>query len=199
MKKYNKTDITEFNNILMNKDSSLCGGSATALISSVTTSLIGMMINIIKDKKSVHPEIQLYSNKIEEIKNIFLEIINKDANNYNEIKQAYKNKIEDKDDILVESTETQIALIYNLNQALLILINVEPFVSKTLLSDIGICYSMIFACFNSSFMIILANTKLIKNEDKVKQLNQEVSEILANANIAAKHYSEVAKLMLKDY
>ena len=28
MRKYNKTDITEFNNILMDKDSSLCGGSA---------------------------------------------------------------------------------------------------------------------------------------------------------------------------
>ncbi|MCT4585739.1 MAG: cyclodeaminase/cyclohydrolase family protein [Peptostreptococcaceae bacterium] len=192
---YQNDTILEFSEKLSSKASVPGGGSLTAIISGLSTSLMLMVCNISKSNKNLEKykdELQEIIKKLENINNIFFNFSNEDAINLQKLMDSYKLKKESKDDIDHRKKEIEKnlkqAISVPLNtlkltiDALEILKNILDKSSKMLISDIGVSAFCFESVLNNAYLNILINTKYLKDLAEKEEINSK-AKILLNKGL----------------
>lgn len=188
---YQNDTILEFSKSLSSKASIPGGGSLTAVVSGLSTSLILMVCNISKSNKNFikyKNEIEEIISKLEDINKIFFDLSNEDAINLQKLMDSYKLKKESKEDINYRKEEIQ----KNLNNAIVvplktleltidvlqILKNIIDKSSKMLISDIGVSAFCFESVLNNAYLNILINTKYLSDINQKEKINSKAKELL---------------------
>lgn len=188
---YQNDTILEFSKSLSSKASIPGGGSLTAVVSGLSTSLMLMVCNISKSNKNFMKyknEIEEIILKLEDINKIFFDLSNEDAINLQKLMDSYKLKKESKEDINYRKEEIQ----KNLNNAIVvplktleltidvlqILKNIIDKSSKMLISDIGVSAFCFESVLNNAYLNILINTKYLSDINQKERINSKAKELL---------------------
>lgn len=188
---YQNDTILEFSKSLSSKASIPGGGSLTAVVSGLSTSLMLMVCNISKSNKNFMKyknEIEEIILKLEDINKIFFDLSNEDAINLQKLMDSYKLKKESKEDINYRKEEIQ----KNLNNAIVvplktleltidvlqILKNIIDKSSKMLISDIGVSAFCFESVLNNAYLNILINTKYLSDVNQKEKINSKAKELL---------------------
>lgn len=177
------------------------GGGASALMGALASSLCSMVGNLTSGKKK-YAEYQDDIERILEKASLLTEdmkaLIEKDAIAFEPLSKAYAipKEQEGRDEILEEALKTAAIAPYEIvakSKEVAMLIN-ELVVkgSRIAISDVGVAASACSACAKGASMNVYINTKLMKNKEFAKELNDktinDVEEVVA---ICEKAYLEV--------
>ncbi len=182
--------VDDFLNELASSSSSPGGGAASALLASLSTSLCSMMANLTIDKKG-------YEKKWEESKEIvirmnnrkndFLMLMDKDANSFDGVINAFKLPKNTEDEIAYRKTEIQKGYIEAIKvpieiakKTLELFDDIDYIVThgnKNVITD-GIAAAMAArTAINMALLNAKVNLKSVKNENYVKQTKSDIIDI----------------------
>ncbi|MEN3043604.1 MAG: glutamate formimidoyltransferase [Candidatus Hydrothermales bacterium] len=176
-----KMTIWDFSDELSRPNPVPGGGSAGALSGAIGASLCSMAINItinkLKDDKN-YDLLSETSYKFQELKDYFLELMDKDSESFREYMEALKLKkgMEDINKALYKAIEIPLDVSKNSVYALKLIENVVELIDENVISDLGCGISM----FSSSFKCGLLNVSInLKNSDKEIKLKykREIEKI----------------------
>ncbi|WXR61357.1 cyclodeaminase/cyclohydrolase family protein [Peptostreptococcaceae bacterium AGR-M142] len=188
---YQNDTILEFSEKLSSKASIPGGGSLTAIVSGLSTSLMLMVCNISKSNKNFlehKTEIEEIISKLEKINKTFFDFSNQDAINLQKLMDSYKLKKESSKVIDYRKEEIE----KNLNNAITVPLNILKLTlevleilktmlnksSKMLISDIGVSAFCFESVLNNAYLNILINTKYFTDLSKKQKINLEAKALL---------------------
>ena len=190
MKIAQKTCI-EFVDVLASKEAVPGGGGAAALVGSIGMALGSMVCNLTigKKKYAQHEDtIKDILEKANKIEKNLLDMIDKDAECFLPLSKAYglpkstseeiKIKEETMENALKLACEVPIDIVKTCYEAILLHEELVDKGSKLALSDVGVGVQCLRAALLSGQLNVLININSIKDEEYVKNVRNEVDELV---------------------
>ena len=167
--------VKDYLDELSKKVSTPGGGSALAIVLSLSASLGLMALNFTINKKGYEDKqekVKEYILKFEEIKNIGEKLIDEDAKSYKALMDAYRKK----DETAIRKAACyacEVPLTLYLKAKILeeYLIDIHPLCNKNLLSDVDIALDLINSVYSGSKTNLLLNIADVPEEKKMEYLS----------------------------
>lgn len=167
--------VKDYLDELSKKVSTPGGGSALAIVLSLSASLGLMALNFTVNKKGYEDKqekVKEYISKIEEIKNVGEKLIDEDAKSYKALMDAYRKK----DETAIRKAACyacEVPLTLYLKAKILeeYLIDIHPLCNKNLLSDVDIALDLINSVYSGSKANLLLNIADVPEEKKMEYLS----------------------------
>ena len=167
--------VKDYLDELSKKVSTPGGGSALAIVLSLSASLGLMALNFTINKKGYEDKqekVKEYILKFEEIKNIGEKLIDEDAKSYKALMDAYRKK----DETAIRKAACyacEVPLTLYLKAKILeeYLIDIHPLCNKNLLSDVDIALDLINSVYSGSKANLLLNIADVPEEKKMEYLS----------------------------
>ena len=186
MKKFKDYNLDEFTAKLASNSPTPGGGSVAGLSASLGASLIEMVINL-TDDNSLEKNKKELSKKRKEA----LELIDKDAESFNEVMKAYKMPKDSKSDKEKRSEAIQKGLykasltpLDTMKLGLKVMEIAREVIDKGnqhAISDIGVAGYMGISAIKGAYLNVLINTQSLKDENKAEKLEADANKIISKA------------------
>lgn len=174
------------------------GGGACAYVAALGMSLGTMVANLTTGKKKYEQyqeEIDKLITQTGKISDELLEGIEKDAKAFKPLAKAYglpkdndeqkKEKEKVMEAALITASEAPLELMEKIMEAVILLDRLSEIGSRIAISDAGVGIQFAKAALNGASLNVFINTKLMKDTDKAKELNDKADAILKRGNEAA--------------
>ncbi len=171
------------------------GGSVAALNGAIAASLVGMVANLTLGKKKyeeVAPEMEEIAKKMDELKNVFAEFIDKDANSFNGVMAAFKMPKETDEEKAKRTEAIQagykeaiavpLAVAKSAAEMFDIIEDVLTRGNSQAASDALVAAISTRTAIISALLNVEINLSAVKDEEYVKRMNEEVDALRAIAN-----------------
>lgn len=169
------------------------GGGAAALDGAMGSALLSMVCNLTLGKKKYAKYTERFTEVIEaagKMKEEFLDMVDEDAENFIPLSKAYglpENTIEEKekksvvlDECLKNACKVPLKVIRRSYDAILLHKSIINICSSLVLSDVGVGVQCLKSSAESAYLNVLINVKLIKDEEYVSCVKDEVEPLLDN-------------------
>lgn len=166
------------------------GGSVAALSAGISSALVGMVANLTIGKKKyvdVNDEMEVIAKEITKFKEVFVDLIDKDASSFDDFMKAMKMPKETEEEKKARSEEMQRAIKYAASVPLTcaketskIFDMIEDVVVKgnqNAVTDGAVAAMMARTAILSALLNVKINMGSIKDEEYLKQLDKEVKEL----------------------
>lgn len=196
--------IQEFIDVLSTKEPVPGGGGASALAAAVGMALASMVANLTTGKKKYaeyQAEIDEILNESEELTKVLLAGMDKDAEAFEPLSKAYglpketKEQQQQKEAVmekaLLDASLAPLSLMREIVKAMHIVRRLADIGSKLAISDAGVAIQMMSAALNGASLNVFINTKLMKNRDKVEELNAGTDRLLEEGAALTKETFEI--------
>lgn len=171
------------------------GGSVAALNGAIAAALVGMVANLTLGKKKyadVAPEMETIAKKMDELKNVFIAFIDKDANSFNGVIAAFKMPKESDEDKAKRTEAIQagyreaiavpLAVAKSAAELFDVIENVLDKGNSQAASDALVAAISTRTAIISALLNVEINLAAVKDEDYVKRLTEEVENLKVIAN-----------------
>lgn len=202
---------TDFAVRLASKDAVPGGGGAAALVGAIGTALASMVVNLTLGKKKyaeyeeINKEIMAKAQKLQDD---LLAMVDLDAENFLPLSKAYglpketeeqqKIKEETLEKCLIQACQVPVDIVKKSYEAILLHQELVDKGSKLAISDVGVGVQCLRAALISGWINVVININMIKSEDYVKQINEEVKPLVAKGTaIADEVYAQVEAMLSK--
>lgn len=179
------------------------GGSVSALVGALGTSLSIMVSNLTIGKKkyeNVQEEIQVLKNKLEQDIKFYYDLYERDSHAFDEVMTAFRLPKSNEEEIAkrnstieestVKATEVPIQVIIHSLEVARKIVRISQIGNQNSLSDAGVALILIKASADGAFINVLINTKslnnkelarglILKSADSLTKLDSLVSEALS--------------------
>lgn len=187
--------MDEFLEILSSKAPVPGGGGASAYAAAIGMSLGSMVANLTTGKKKYaqyQQQIEEVLEAAEKLTKELTEFMDKDAEAFEPLSRAYglpkdtpqelavREEIMEK--ALAEASETPLALMEKILEAMKLLDRLSVIGSKLAISDVGVGIQMAKAALNGASLNVFINTKLMKNTETANSMNRRAEELLTTGN-----------------
>lgn len=155
------------------------GGSVTAFVASLSSSLLNMVMNFTIGKKSYiefTEEIKKIKEENDKILEKCMEFIEKDSQIYLKIDKAIKEK-HIMDEYLKESVNLHLEICEHMEKIISFCEILLEKGNRNLISDTGISNVLAYSSFECAKINILINLKFLNDKDFKKEINQKLFEI----------------------
>ncbi|MDO5457429.1 MAG: cyclodeaminase/cyclohydrolase family protein [Atopococcus tabaci] len=191
--------IVDFVDKLGSKEPTPGGGAAAGVAASMGVGAVVMAMEFSNGSKLEKDEQDLLTNRINElneIKEVFKDIIDRDATDFEPLSNAYgmaRETDEEKaarteaiQEGLVTASQPPIDLLNNAEKVIDIAEEVLPLIKKGIISDVGVGVQLIRAAILSSSLNVYINASSLKDEEKknkyIKDTEQTLEEYVAKAD-----------------
>lgn len=202
---------TDFAVRLASKDAVPGGGGAAALVGAIGTALASMVVNLTLGKKKyaeyeeINKEIMIKAQKLQDD---LLAMVDQDAENFLPLSKAYglpketeeqqKIKEETMEKCLIQACQVPVDIVKKSYEAILLHQELVDKGSKLAISDVGVGVQCLRAALISGWINVVININMIKSEDYVNQINEEVKPLVAKGTaIADEVYAQVEAMLSK--
>ncbi|QSX08363.1 cyclodeaminase/cyclohydrolase family protein [Alkalibacter rhizosphaerae] len=202
---------TDFAVRLASKDAVPGGGGAAALVGAIGTALASMVVNLTLGKKKyaeyeeINKEIMAKAQKLQDD---LLAMVDLDAENFLPLSKAYglpketeeqqKIKEETLEKCLIQACQVPVDIVKKSYEAILLHQELVDKGSKLAISDVGVGVQCLRAALISGWINVVININMIKSEDYVKQINEEVKPLVGKGTaIADEVYAQVEAMLSK--
>lgn len=171
------------------------GGGASAYAAAIGMSLGSMVANLTTGKKKYaqyQPQIEEVLEAAEKLTKELMEFMDKDAEAFEPLSKAYglpkdtPEELEVREEImekaLVAASETPLALMEKILEAMKLLDRLSVIGSRLAISDVGVGIQMAKAALNGASLNVFINTKLMKNTVVANSMNMRADELLTVGN-----------------
>jgi len=188
------------------------GGGAASLCASMGASLLSMVCNLTIGKPKYaenEEEVKTIRNLSLDLKERFLELAKEDeiafaplAKAYslpastNEEK-AYKEKVMEEG--LISAASVPLEVVEQIAFAAGLARKLSPICSRLAVSDVGVAASFFRAAINSAALNVYINTKMMKNEEAARALNERCETLVSRGVMLAEETEQEIKALLKKY
>lgn len=187
--------MNEFIEVLSSNAPVPGGGGASAYAAAIGMSLGSMVANLTTGKKKYaqyQTEIEEVIDAAKKLTKELIEFMDKDAEAFEPLSKAYglpKNTPEElaaREEImekaLVAASETPLALMEKILEAMKLLDRLSVIGSRLAISDVGVGIQMTKAALNGASLNVFINTKLMKNRAVADSMNARADELLDAGN-----------------
>ena len=195
------------------KESVPGGGGASALSGAYGVSLGLMVISFTSGKKKYaefEPRLQYIKDKLLKLRTRFLELSDEDEKVFYPLSQAYglpDETVEEKDykettleTCLSNASMTSIKVMEAACEALDLMQELCDNGSKLMLSDVGVGVSFLNTALQGAVMNVYINTKMMKNRNRMIELNEYAYKLLSDGKSKARLiYEQVEDSVKPDY
>lgn len=198
-------NIDEFTKVLSSKEAVPGGGGASALVGALATSLGAMVGSLTLNKKKyadVQDEIQDLMVKSEELRIVLLQGMNDDAIAFEPLSKAYgipkddPNRADVLEKCLKDAANAPFEIVKNVCDTIDLLERYGKIGSKLAISDAATGAIFAYAALKGAAINVKVNTKLMKDQEYAKNLNNELEAIVEKyAEKALKVYNEIYEVM----
>jgi len=202
--------MNEFIEVLSSNAPVPGGGGASAYAAAIGMSLGSMVANLTTGKKKYAQ----YQTEIEEVTDVakkltkeLIEFMDKDAEAFEPLSKAYglpKNTPEElviREEImekaLVAASETPLALMGKILEAMKLLDRLSIIGSRLAISDVGVGIQMAKAALNGASLNVFINTKLMKDRAVADSMNEKADELLNAGNRLADSVYDVVVAQIR--
>ena len=206
---YLEYTLCEFSDELFSSAPAPGGGGASALIGALAASLSGMVCSLTSGKKTYamyQEDISRIADKASKLKQDLLNMIDEDAKSFLPLSKAYslpKDTPEQKkrrDEVMQECLKTACQTPVNIIKAAheVSVINEELCAkgSRLAVSDAGCAAAAARAAATGAWLNVVINLNLIKDDEYVKYVNQNIKPIVdSTVMICDRTYEEVLKIL----
>lgn len=181
----------EFVQVLSSKSPVPGGGGACALVGAIGIALGNMVGNLTVGKKKyalVEADIIELMKRSDELQIRFLELVEKDAKAFEPLSKAYgmpketeEQRIEKEkimEQALIEASKVPYEIMEACKEAIDLIDEYAKKGSKIAISDAGVAASCIRAALNGAALNIFINTKLMKDREYAKDINERTELLL---------------------
>lgn len=167
------------------------GGGASAMVGALGVALGSMVGNLTLGKKkyeSVQEDIKIILEKARKLQQDLLELVEKDAEVFEPLSRAYglpKNTEEEKrkrDEVMEEALKlacsVPVKIMEKCMEALALLEELAEKGTKLAISDVGVGALFLKSALMGGSLNVFINTKLMKDRENAKNLNERVEKIL---------------------
>lgn len=202
--------ITEFVNKLASKEPTPGGGAAAGVAASLGAGAILMAMYFSEDKKGVSDEDRAFFQEkvqaLEASKDTFIQIIDRDATDFEPLSQAYgmpRETDEDKasraaaiQDGLVTASQPPLDLIHEVEAILQDFDRVIPLVKKLIISDVGVGLQLLRSAVNASSLNLLINGSQLKDPDtQAEYMDLATTKVQALSDQLDRLYNTVVEIL----
>lgn len=201
----NELTIAHYLTELGNKDGLPGGGSAGAYIGAMSASLVRLVVDVQKDKKSYADySDELYSllKQAHDLRDTFERLASDDSKAFEPVLKAYqmpKETAEDKEKrqetieaALLKAAQPPMDMLQSSRELIRILEQlVKMRMQGTIVNDLMVAAVFMRAVLETAHLNVTINTKLMKNEQKREEMNRQADEWLAQGMSSLTHLSEV--------
>ena len=191
--------IVDFVDKLGSKEPTPGGGAAAGVAASMGVAAVVMAMEFSNGSKLEENEQELLTNRINElneIKEVFKEIIDRDATDFEPLSNAYgmaRETDEEKaarteaiQEGLVTASQPPLDLLNNAKRVIDIADEVVPLIKKGIISDVGVGVQLLRSAILSSSLNVYINASSLKDEEKknkyIKDTEQTLEEYVAKAD-----------------
>lgn len=191
--------IVDFVDKLGSKEPTPGGGAAAGVAASMGVAAIVMAMEFSNGSKLEENEQELLTNRINElneIKEVFKEIIDRDATDFEPLSNAYgmaRETDEEKaarteaiQEGLVTASQPPLDLLNNAKRVIDIADEVVPLIKKGIISDVGVGVQLLRSAILSSSLNVYINASSLKDEETknkyIKDTEQTLEEYVAKAD-----------------
>lgn len=187
--------MDEFLEVLSSKAPVPGGGGASAYAAAIGMSLGSMVANLTTGKKKYaqyQPQIDEVLEAAEKLTKELTEFMDKDAEAFEPLSKAYglpkdtPKQLAEREEImekaLVSASETPLALMEKILEAMRLLDRLSVIGSKLAISDVGVGIQMAKAALNGASLNVFINTNLMKNTVVANSMNTRADELLTVGN-----------------
>lgn len=171
------------------------GGGASALAGSIGMALGSMVSNLTVGKKKyadVQDDIQRILKDGEVLQKRLLSLMDEDAQAFEPLSRAYglpretKEQQEKRDKIMEEAllvaSMAPMKIMETCMEVIELLEELEGKGTRIAISDVGVGIQLTKAALNGASMNVFINTKLMKNKEKAKELNEKADALIQEGN-----------------
>ncbi len=204
------TTIHEYLDKLGKKESVPGGGGASALSGAYGVSLGLMVCAFTSGKKKYadfEPELKIIENKLEKLRKEFLELSDEDEKVFYPLSKAYslpEDTVEEKDykettleTCLSNASMTPVKIMEKACEALNYMQELADNGSKLMLSDVGVGVSFLNTALEGAVMNVYINTKMMKNKNRMIELNEYARKLLLDGTSKARLIYEQVESSIK--
>lgn len=191
--------IVDFVDKLGSKEPTPGGGAAAGVAASMGVAAVVMAMEFSNGSKLEENEQELLTNRINElneIKEVFKEIIDRDATDFEPLSNAYgmaRETDEEKaarteaiQEGLVTASQPPLDLLNNAKRVIDIADEVVPLIKKGIISDVGVGVQLLRSAILSSSLNVYINASSLKDEETknkyIKDTEQTLEEYVAKAD-----------------
>lgn len=199
----------DFAQKLASKDAVPGGGGAAALVGAVGTALASMVVNLTLGKKKyaeyeeINKEIMAKAQKIQDE---MLDMVDLDAEHFLPLSKAYglpkdteeqkKIKEETLEKCLIQACQVPVDIVKKSYEAILLHEELVDKGSKLAISDVGVGVQCLRTALISGWINVVININMIKSEEYVAKINEEVKPLVAKGTAIADEVYEKVEAML---
>lgn len=200
---YKDTSIDIFLQDLSDKEVEMGGGSLIGLNLASVCSLICYICNLTIGKKkyiNVEKEAQNILDEANDLKDITLELIDKDKEVLEEILMTYKLREESKkeyEDALIKAVEFSFEVLENAVKVLNLVKRISKIGNLMLVSDFEIGAYMAYAAVESSVTNVKINLMNIEDENYIEKMKNKYLDVLENAYQVKEEILKITREKLK--
>ncbi|SFG21388.1 cyclodeaminase/cyclohydrolase family protein [Oribacterium sp. WCC10] len=205
--------IEEYLEKLGAKESVPGGGGASALAGAYGVSLGLMVCSFTSGKKKYadfEPRLKTIQEKLKKLRSRFLELSDEDEKVFYPLSKAYslpENTVEEKDykettleSCLSAASMTPVKVMECACEALICMQELADNGSKLMLSDVGVGVSFLNTAIEGAVMNVYINTKMMKNKNRMIELNEYAYKLLNDGKSKARLiYEQVEDTIRPDY
>lgn len=187
--------MNEFLEVLSSSAPVPGGGGASAYAAAIGMSLGSMVANLTTGKKKYaqyQQQIEEVLEAAEKLTRELAEFMDKDAEAFEPLSKAYglpkdtPEQLAEREEImekaLAAASETPLALMEKILEAMKLLDRLSVIGSRLAISDVGVGIQMAKAALNGASLNVFINTKLMKNTVAANSMNMRADELLAAGN-----------------
>lgn len=196
--------MDEFIDVLSSNAPVPGGGGASAYAAAIGMALGSMVANLTTGKKKYaqyQEEIETVIEKAQKLTEELEHFMDKDAEAFEPLSRAYglpkntEEEIKQRDEVLakalVTASEAPLELMGKILESIRLLDRLSIIGSNLAISDVGVGVQMAKAALNGASLNVFINTKLMKDEEVAKRLNDRTEEILSEGNALADRIYDV--------
>jgi len=204
------TTIQDYLDKLGKKESVPGGGGASALAGAYGVSLGLMVCAFTSGKKKYadfETELKIIESKLEKLRADFLELSDEDERVFYPLSKAYSlpdETVEEKDykettleTCLSNASMTPIKVMERACEALNYMQELADNGSKLMLSDVGVGVSFLNTALEGAVMNVYINTKMMKNKNRMIELNEYARKLLLDGTSKARLIYEQVESSIK--
>ena len=205
-----ETKLNEYLEKLGAKESVPGGGGASALAGAYGVSLGLMVVSFTSGKKKYaefEPRLTIIKDRLEKLRTRFLELSDEDEKVFYPLSRAYglpEGTVEEKDykettleSCLSAASMTPIKVMECVCEALNYMQELADNGSKLMLSDVGVGVSFLDTALQGAVMNVYINTKMMKNRNRMIELNEYAYKLLTDGKSRARLIYEQVETAIK--
>ncbi|SCK03064.1 Methenyltetrahydrofolate cyclohydrolase [uncultured Clostridium sp.] len=206
---FKECKIEGFIEILSSSEPTPGGGTVAALLASISSSLVNMVYNITIDKKifsdldkSIKSEILLAKDRIDNITNIFLKLMDDDSRAFNKVMEAFKLPKSTEEEKVLRKHKIQDAYkeaLYTPLQTVRESYKLYDYIyiackygNKNAITDIAVAALSLQSAIEGATLNVRINAKYIDDKEYTNLVIYECNEIIKNG---IKKRNEILKLV----